>query len=184
MNKQEATNQECKPMTSKKASMKAKFSEEEDKVLREIVLSHGACEWSNIALSLPGRTARQCRDRWTNYLNPLLCNKEWTEEEDTLLMEMYKEFGTHWKDLSIFFNNRSLNNVRNRVLMLERRNKSKKHKKHNEKVKDAPKNKDKVEITQEDDTENKEFDFKDLDLSFLNGSNEYGKFEDWILPNL
>ena len=80
-------------------------------------------------MKLPGRTARQCRDRWVNYLNPALSDKEWTKDEDDLLLDMYREFGTHWKDISLFFEGRSLNSIRNRVMKLIRKKNSKKNKK-------------------------------------------------------
>ena len=173
-----------KKMIHAKASMKAKFNEEEDQKLKEIVLAHGACEWSKIAMALPGRTARQCRDRWVNYLNPLLCDKEWTEEEDNLLLEMYKEFGTHWKDLSLFFHGRSLNSVRNRVLKLERRNKSKARKKHGKILTELPESKNNVEIKEGDVLDNKLFDFKSLDGEFLGENSNFGFFEDWFVQNI
>ncbi|CAN0034213.1 unnamed protein product, partial [Ectocarpus sp. 8 AP-2014] len=38
-----------------------------------------------IALSLPGRSARQCRDRWFNYLDPNLKTTPWSTQEFRLL---------------------------------------------------------------------------------------------------
>jgi hypothetical protein len=43
----------------------------EDLALRELVLVHGLTAWPMIASRLPGRNARQCRDRWNHYLSRL-----------------------------------------------------------------------------------------------------------------
>lgn len=41
--------------------------------------------WSGVAESLPGRTGRQVRDRWNNYLNPVINHKPFTREDDIKL---------------------------------------------------------------------------------------------------
>ncbi|CAN0262200.1 unnamed protein product, partial [Ectocarpus sp. 6 AP-2014] len=41
--------------------------------------------WKKIALSLPGRSARQCRDRWFNYLDTNLKMTPWSTQEFRLL---------------------------------------------------------------------------------------------------
>ena len=47
--------------------MRRKFTPGEDERLRNIVLRNGPKKWQKIALEMPGRTARQCRDRYQNY---------------------------------------------------------------------------------------------------------------------
>lgn len=70
--------------------------------------------WIAVAEQLPGRTARQCRDRWVNYLSPSNKNGPWSHEEDQLLAEKYIEHGPQWTTIAKFFDGRSENNVKNR----------------------------------------------------------------------
>lgn len=100
---------------------RAKFDAEEDEHLKRVVEKYGTNDWELIAIKIRGRTARQCRERWTNYLNPAIDNSEWTEEEDALLLEKHEEIGRHWKAIAEFFPNRTDIAVKNRWLMLERR---------------------------------------------------------------
>ena len=46
------------------------WTEEEDRLVVELVEKHGAKKWSLIAQNLPGRIGKQCRERWHNHLNP------------------------------------------------------------------------------------------------------------------
>lgn len=91
-----------------------KFTPEEDIKLSKMIALHGPKKWNKIALALPGRTGRQCRDRFQNYLNPSLTNGPWTKEEDRLLEQKVYELGQHWNKIAIYFKGRSSNNVKNR----------------------------------------------------------------------
>jgi hypothetical protein len=44
---------------------------QDDAKLREVVAKHGPHNWGHIALLLPNRTAKQCRERWHINLNPV-----------------------------------------------------------------------------------------------------------------
>ncbi|EAX86547.1 Myb-like DNA-binding domain containing protein [Trichomonas vaginalis G3] len=78
-------------MESESSSLcRTKFSPAEDDILRSIVQKFGARKWNTIAQYLPGRTARQCRDRFRNYLSPDLKNGPWSREEDIMLIEKVK----------------------------------------------------------------------------------------------
>ena len=90
------------------------FTPEEDEMLREAVKSDGCSKWEKIAHKIPNKTARQCRDRWVNYLAPGNIKKEWTSEEDELLIQKIHELGTHWSQISKFFEGRSEAHVKNR----------------------------------------------------------------------
>ena len=111
-------------------NVKCKFTPEEDQKLRELVQAHGTSSWKLISNLMGTRNLRQCRERWKNYLDPVLRNDPWTLEEDQLLVQKYSEFGPRWNKISRFFVNRSDNNIRNRwQLMLrqwERKNSDKK----------------------------------------------------------
>ena len=63
------------------------FTPDEDQKLRTVVNTFGENDWHVICKFMNGRTARQCRDRWREYLMPSLKLTEWTPEEDMILIE-------------------------------------------------------------------------------------------------
>lgn len=96
------------------ATPRRKFTDEEDKVLKSAVNVFGTSNWKIIASLVPGRNPRQCRDRYTNYLAPGLVRLEWSDEEDKLLAEKFKEFGPKWTKIRQYFPTRSANDIKNR----------------------------------------------------------------------
>jgi Myb-like DNA-binding domain len=51
-------------------------------------------QYTEIARMLDsGRTAKQCRDRWTNYLRAGIKKGAWTVDEVELIKDMYSTFG-------------------------------------------------------------------------------------------
>jgi hypothetical protein len=88
--------------------------------LRALVSAHGEGDWYAIAAGIPGRTPRQCRDRWTNCLSPTLNHDAWTPEEDRLLAEMHRELGPQWVRIARCFKNRTDGMVKNRFRLLRR----------------------------------------------------------------
>lgn len=99
---------------NKPISRRKNFSPEEDKLLTDLVCKFGSKKWSTIAQYFKYRTARQCRERYNNYLAPSVFKGQWMKEEDDLLYEKYKEIGPKWSKMKVFFNNRSPNLLKNR----------------------------------------------------------------------
>lgn len=64
---------------------KEPWSPEDDARVTDLVNKIGAKKWSNIAAQLPGRTGKQCRERWHNHLNPCISKVPWTSEEVKLV---------------------------------------------------------------------------------------------------
>ena len=93
---------------------KKKFTNDEDEKLIKLVNKYGAKKWNSIALSMEGRTGRQCRDRYKNYLAPFINKSEWTLEEDMLLVEKFREYGPCWSKISKFFVGRTSSSLKNR----------------------------------------------------------------------
>ena len=53
-----------------------------------------SANFSKVAHALnTGRTAKQCRDRWKNYLRGGIKKGEWTNDEAELIKDMYTTFG-------------------------------------------------------------------------------------------
>lgn len=112
-------------LAEKKKKTKAKFTPEEDSLLISLVQKYGDSGWGAISQHMGNKTSRQCRERWQNYLNPTLSATEWTCDDDKLLIEKQKELGPRWNTIARFFGDRSGNNVRNRWLMITRKEKKK-----------------------------------------------------------
>ncbi|OHS93974.1 hypothetical protein TRFO_11451 [Tritrichomonas foetus] len=105
--------------STKKHSRKA-FSPEEDALIANFVNINGATKWDIVASFLPGRNARQCRERWRSSLSPGLTNGPWTKEEDKLLVKLHSQFGPKWSQISKYFVGRSDYNVKNRWQRFQR----------------------------------------------------------------
>jgi hypothetical protein len=94
--------------------LRHKFAKQEDGQLTELVPHHGENDWANSAASIPGRNARQCRERFKNYLSGRSCQERWTDEEDWRLMQLFVQHGSNWTVIAKAFPNRSNFNVKNR----------------------------------------------------------------------
>ncbi|OHS97893.1 hypothetical protein TRFO_35796 [Tritrichomonas foetus] len=90
------------------------FSTEEDMLLAELVSVQKCQNWFEVAKRLPGRSVRQCRDRWTNYLCPTNKFEPWTMDEDLKIVKLVNEIGTKWGKISELMPGRSDNTVKNR----------------------------------------------------------------------
>jgi hypothetical protein len=97
-----------------KAATRHKFTPEEDLQLRSLVERLGTKNWEQIVRSLPGRSARQCRDRYKNYLLDSLVVNPWTPEEDAIVIEQFHRVGPKWVQIGRLLSGRSGNNVKNR----------------------------------------------------------------------
>jgi hypothetical protein len=100
---------------------KSKFTPEEDSTLTDLVRQHGTEDWPHISRLMRGRNARQCKDRWTNFLSPDVVNGPWTWEEETLLCNRFAIHGNSWKLISTFFQGRTEINVKSHRQMMQSR---------------------------------------------------------------
>jgi hypothetical protein len=73
-----------------------------------------------IAGKMGTKNARQCKERWSNYLNPCLSSAPWTPEDDFLLLEKYRELGPRWVAITKCFPNRTDAMVKNRFNRIRR----------------------------------------------------------------
>lgn len=95
-------------------TLRKRFTKQEDQLIQYLFEKKGIKSWVEIGKRVPGRTARQCRDRYKNYLYKGLVKRPWTLEEDKIIIAKYKIFGAHWVKIAQFLNGRSGNNVKNR----------------------------------------------------------------------
>lgn len=64
----------------RKKMEKAKWTAQEDAILKDAVETHEGKNWKQISSYLDGKTEVQCLHRWTKVLNPTLTKGPWTEE--------------------------------------------------------------------------------------------------------
>ena len=95
-----------------------KFTVDEDNKLKSIICRIGTKDWNAVSRVMGTKNPRQCRERWRNYLNPTLKNEDWTIEEDIILVQKYKEYGSRWSKIAKFLRGRSVNSLRNRWQVL------------------------------------------------------------------
>ena len=96
------------------STLRKRFTKEEDALIQHLVLHEGITSWQEIGKRVPGRTSRQCRDRYKNYLFKEVVKKPWTSEEDKIILTQYRNYGAHWVKIAQFLEGRSGNNVKNR----------------------------------------------------------------------
>ncbi|OHS99362.1 Myb-like DNA-binding domain containing protein [Tritrichomonas foetus] len=100
------------------------FTLNEDNKLAQLVNKYGDKDWLKIASEMENRSVRQCRERWQLFLNINVVKTKWTKEETQLLIEKYQEYGSQWKLLEQFFNGRTIYNIRNKWVSLNRKSKN------------------------------------------------------------
>ena len=101
------------PELQKPKQNRKRFTEEDDRVIIEEVSKQR--DWNEIAKKIPGKTGRQCRERYQHYLDPKISQEPWTQEEDELICTLYKQHGPDWARMSQVFNGRRSNNaIKNR----------------------------------------------------------------------
>ncbi|TMW55726.1 hypothetical protein Poli38472_010608 [Pythium oligandrum] len=79
--------------------VKGHWGHEEDLALQEMVLQ-GCHSWSEVAAQIPGRTAKQCRERWRNHLDPSINRAPFTPEEDNIIQQAYERLDNRWTQIA------------------------------------------------------------------------------------
>lgn len=98
-----------------------RWTPEEDEDLKKLVETHGEGTWDALATMMTTqRTGRQLRARWKNKLDPRLERRQWTAEEDRLLLRGKDEAGLSWSALTHQFHGRCDNDLKNRYFQLTR----------------------------------------------------------------
>jgi hypothetical protein len=96
------------------ALVKGSWTRLEDEAIANWVRTQGAVNWTKLAETLPGRTGKQCRERWHNGLNPDLNRSAWLPSEDALIENLHQSWGNKWTRIAEMLPGRTDNAVKNR----------------------------------------------------------------------
>jgi hypothetical protein len=111
----------ARPSTEPKSvACKRKFTAAEDALIKSMVARDPHPDWVHIASALDDRSARQCRERWRNYIKPVIDSRPWTAEEDQILTREFQNLGRQWNTIAVFLPGRTEVNVKNRWTKLRR----------------------------------------------------------------
>ena len=94
--------------------IRGKWTGEEDAIIIRFVEQNGPKSWSKLKTILPGRTGKQCRERWRDHLDPNVNRSPFTEEEDRILIMLHGQFGNQWVKIAQHLPGRSDNAIKNR----------------------------------------------------------------------
>lgn len=94
-------------------TQRKQWTQYEDDKVRSLVRQHGTRAWTLVAQQLPGRTGKQCRERWHNHLDHDIRKDAWSVEEDRMLLELHQKFGNKWADIAKYLHGRTDNAVKN-----------------------------------------------------------------------
>jgi hypothetical protein len=72
----------------------------EDLALAAAVTLFGAHKWSRICKYVPGRNAKQCRERWFERLDPKVKQGSFSEQEDEVVLLGVHELGRKWSEIA------------------------------------------------------------------------------------
>ena len=88
------------------------WRQEEDVALLNLCEERGTRNWAELARLLQvyqgmEKTAKQCRERYRNYLNPSLQRRCWDGQEKLLFTLLHTIYGNQWNQIARCLNNRS-----------------------------------------------------------------------------
>eukprot|EP01083_Nonionella_stella_P029849 82020_1 len=72
----------------------------EDEILKAAVMKYGLNQWARISSLLVRKSAKQCKARWYEWLDPSIKKTEWSQEEDEKLLHLAKIMPCQWRSIA------------------------------------------------------------------------------------
>eukprot|EP00826_Nyctotherus_ovalis_P001253 TRINITY_DN1017_c0_g1_i14.p1 TRINITY_DN1017_c0_g1~~TRINITY_DN1017_c0_g1_i14.p1 ORF type:complete len:313 (+),score=36.74 TRINITY_DN1017_c0_g1_i14:103-1041(+) len=117
MSKRILTRSRAVPIKVKRCS----WTKAEDRLLLRAVKGVSLVDWSEVAASLappspanyPKKTAKQCRERWHNRLDPSIKVSPWSSDEIATFFRLFRKYGARWAKLAAELPGRTDNTIKN-----------------------------------------------------------------------
>eukprot|EP00978_Attheya_sp_CCMP212_P002435 scaffold4964_cov47-Attheya_sp.AAC.3 len=71
----------------------------EDEILKAAVMKYGKQQWARVASLLNRKSAKQCKARWNEWLDPMVKKVEWSRQEDEKLLHLAKLMPAQWRTI-------------------------------------------------------------------------------------
>ena len=72
----------------------------EDEILKAAVMKYGKNQWARVSSLLVRKTAKQCKARWYEWLDPSIRKTAWTRDEEEKLLHLAKLMPTQWRTIA------------------------------------------------------------------------------------
>jgi len=72
----------------------------EDEILKAAVMKYGKNQWARISSLLVRKTAKQCKARWYEWLDPSIKKTEWSRDEEERLLHLAKVMPNQWRTIA------------------------------------------------------------------------------------
>lgn len=72
----------------------------EDEIVKVAVSKYGLNQWARVSSLLARKTPKQCKARWSEWLDPSIRKIEWSKEEDEKLLHLAKLMPTQWRTIA------------------------------------------------------------------------------------
>jgi pre-mRNA-splicing factor CDC5/CEF1 len=69
-------------------------------ILKASVSKYGLNQWARVSSLLARKTPKQCKARWSEWLDPGIRKIEWSKEEDEKLLHLAKLMPTQWRTIA------------------------------------------------------------------------------------